>query len=368
MALQDSAETVDNSILWHPSLKLDHDQCAAFPRGMLFTGTKPIQTVYLNDHLYVGGLYCGSERDKCRLFEYSPLLNTWDVVDIHLAEFALASYKLKLVLLGGTEYDFHCNSVCSPTSKGPTNKVWFLNDQYQLQEAVIPPMKKQRTFALAVGHEEHLIVVGGDKGDSESTTIEIYDGQTKKWLYAPALPKTSRVQSIVMHPDGNLYVQLEHQMSSRILCTTLTSLSDSDFQESDASSFWKEISCSPDVVVSNLMLCQGYLFLIGGSHDSSDLRQLYVYRPSDRTRSWINIADVSVDLHKYTVNMAHIVSISDNRFLLLGHSGNWMEVMFLLLFHGTLKYRIMYYLCLLFARVIGSICYIIMEWDVHACG
>ena len=189
-----------------------HRCCTAFPGNLLFDGIRPIQTVCLNDHLYVGaGAICGSEHDKCRLFEYSVMLNTWDILDTHLAEFALASYHSKLILLGGRECEFDSTQ----KTKSPTNKIWFLDDQYQLQEAEIPPMNKPRKSALAVSHKNHLIVVGGD--DGKSKTVEIYDDETKKWLFAPSLPETSQLQSIVMHPDGNLYIQLSHGMSSRVL-------------------------------------------------------------------------------------------------------------------------------------------------------
>ena len=175
-------------MLWHPSLKLKVLQhCAAFPGNLLFDGNRPIQTVYLNDHLYVGaGAMGGSERDKCRLFEYSVTLNTWDIIDTHLAEFALASYHSKLILVGGRECEFDYHGL--RTQKPPTNKVWFLDDRYQFQEAEIPPMNKSRKCALAIGHENHLIVVGGD--DSEPRTVEIYDDETKKWLFAPSLPES----------------------------------------------------------------------------------------------------------------------------------------------------------------------------------
>ena len=297
----------------------------------------PIQTVCLNDHLYVGaGVFCGAEHDKCRLYEYSLALNTWDIFDTHLAEFALASYKSKLLFLGGREYEFDHSSFCTPKAKSLTNKIRFLNDQYQLQEADIPPMNKRRKSALAVSHKDHLIVVGGD--EREPKTVEIYDDQMKKWLFAPTLPKASQLQSITMHPDGILYIQLTNVMSSKVFWATLKSLNDSctpDVQENNDSVFWKEIA-TLDRVFSNLTLCQDNLFLLGGSHQD-EKRCAFVYQPSDHlTQHWINIADVPVDLYKYTAcGIARIVSLSDDQLLLFGHSGTWTEVMFLVLFHGT---------------------------------
>ena len=295
----------------------------------------PIQTVCLNNHLYVGaGVFSGTEHDKCRLYEYSLTLNTWDIFDTHLAEFALASYRSRLILLGGRECEFGQSSFCTPKTKSLTNKIWFLDDQYQFQEADIPPMNKPRKSALATSHEDHLIVVGGDVG--ESKTIEIYDDQTKKWLFAPTLPKGSQLQSIVMHTDGILYIQLTHHMSSKVLWATLKSLNDSctaDVRENNDLKIWKEI-VTLDRVFSNLMLCQDNLFLLGGSH-GDEKKYVFICQPSDPTQRWINIADVPVDLSEYYAGIARIVSLSDDQFLLFGYCGTWTEVMFLIKFHGT---------------------------------
>lgn len=312
--------------------------CAAFPGNILFDGNRPIQTLYLNDHLYVGaGALCGSERDKCRLFEYSITLNTWDIIDTHLAEFALASYHSKLILVGGRECEFDDHGLC--TRKPPTNKVWFLDDQYQFQEAKIPPMNKSRRSALAVDHKNHLIVVGGD--DGKLKTVEIYDDETKKWLFAPSLPETSQqlLQSVVMHPDGNLYIQLPDAMSSKVLWATLKSLNDScttNVQESNSSTFWKEIPNSLDRVHSNLTLCQDNLLILGSSLQiQHDKKYMFIYQPSDPTQQWINIADIPPDLHEYAANMSHIISLPGDQLLLFGQSGHWKEVMFLISFQGT---------------------------------
>ena len=334
--LQDYSEKIGNGILWHPSLKLNVDRhCAVFPGGSLFTRVRPVQSVYLNDHLYIGGVYPGSQREMCRLFEYSVSLNTWDIFDIDLADFALASYQSKLLLLGGRECKFDPNGFCRTKSESPTKKVWILDDQYQLQEADILPMNKPRKSALAVGHEDHLIVAGGDGG--ESVTIEIYDGQTKKWLFAPTLPKTSHVylQSVVVH-HGNLYVQLSPMMSSSILCATLKLLNNSRTSEihkiNDGSSFWKEIPCPFNRIYSNLMLCQDHLFVLGGSLENN--WYLFAHQPTTPDKLWINIADVSVSLHDYSLGVVRIISVSDNKLLLFGRSGSWMERMSLLLFDG----------------------------------
>ena len=338
--MQDSVEEVsfDHSILWHPSLTLKIDQCCtAFPGGDLLSSNqvKPIQSVYLNNHLYIGGLYCGSKRDKCRLFEYSVTLNTWDLFDIDVAEFALVSYQSKLLLLGGREYKFDHNGFCTSKGASPTKKVWMLNEQYHLQEADIPPMNTPRTYAHAIGHQNYLIIVGGD--DDNSNTVEIYDGEMKKWFFAPSLPKASQLQSIVLDPNGNLYIQLAHGISSKVLWTTIKALNEScspTVQESNNSTlFWQEIPDSLDRVHSNLVLCQDNLLILGGSHQHNE-KYMFVYRPSTATQKWIDIADVPRDLLKYTASIIHIVSLSDDQLLFLGKRGSWMEDVYLLSLHG----------------------------------
>ena len=291
----------------------------------------------------MGGVYNDSEREKCRLFEYSLSANTWDMFDTHIANFALASYKSTLMLIGGIEYEF-CRF--SSTEKSPTNKIWFLNDQYQLQEADIPPMNVNRKSAQAIGHRKHLIVVGGDL--EETKTVEVYDSDTEEWLFAPSLPQSSlHVRSPVIHLDGNLYIQLESLIGykSRIIYASLESViaqATSSVQGND-NSFWNEISHPwPFNTLSNVMLCQGHLILIG-SDNSTIYRQdhpprsIFVYQPSGSTPRWLDIASVPLDLYGQ-VGKAHIISASDEQFLLLGEDSrnarHPQEDMFFIPFQG----------------------------------
>ena len=138
-----------------------------------------------------------------------------------------------------------------------------------------------------------------------------------------------------MHSDGNLYIQL-----SKVLWATLKSLNDSctpNVQESNnLTSFWKEIPNSLDRIHSNLTLCQDNLLILGSSLQiQQDEKYMFIYRPYDPSQQWIDIADFPLDLHKYTTNMSHIISLPGDQLLLFGQSGHWKEVMFLISFQGT---------------------------------
>ena len=144
--------------------------------------SQTIRAVFVNDCLYVGGVLLGSIPDRCRLFEYTLSIDTWDILDTNISEFALASFESKLVLIGGREYNFEHSS-----GSLLTNKVWVLSEQYELQDTTVPPMNTKRKSAHAVGHGKHLIVAGG--GDSEETMmVEVYDSDTKTWFLTQPLP------------------------------------------------------------------------------------------------------------------------------------------------------------------------------------
>ena len=289
----------------------------------------------------MGGVCNDSGREKCRLFEYSLSANTWDMFDTHIADFALASYKSTLMLIGGTEYEF-CRF--SSSEKSPTKKVWFLNDQYELQEADIPPMNVNRKSAQAIGNGKHLIVVGGDHGKTK--TVEVYDSDTKKWSFAPSisLPQSSsHVRSSVVHPDGNLYIQLGTHLMNRIIYASLESVIasvTSSIQENDNLSFWKEISCSFSIL-SNVMLCQDHLILIGSDNKTkywqeNPPRSIFVYQSSDSTPRWLDIARVPPDLYG-RVGKAPVTCVSEKQFLLFGDdnvNAQCPQEMFLISFQG----------------------------------
>ena len=315
---------VGNDVLWHPSLIIKcHRECAPYP-GPLLLGIDTTQMLCVKDHLYVAGKSHGSPRDQCRLFEYSLSLDTWDVFDTHLSDFALASYQSDLLLIGGREHERH--TLTSKIKSGSHNKMWLLDKQYQLRKADIPPMRTGRLSARALGLGKYLIVVGGD----DTGTVEIYDGDAKKWSFGPSLPRFRKesgqqlhVQAIIYHQDANLYVQIRCDTNtSRVFYAPLESImswskSTNVAVSKDKSSFWKEIRCN-FYVRSSLMLCRGYLVAIGSAaiHDYRE-RDIYVYKPSDPYCPWLKVASLPLHLFKYNMK-TRIICVLNDHFVLLG--------------------------------------------------
>ena len=278
----------------------------------------------MNNHLYVAGEsfgLSGRDLDQCRLFEYSLSLDTWDIFDTHLSKFALASYKSNLLLIGGTEHEFY-TVTSTEKSFGPQNKVWLLDDQYQVREADIPPMASGRIHARAVGHGKYLIVAGGLK----NSTVEIYDGDAKKWSFVPNLPQceeSSQVESMIVHQGGNLYIQIGcNPYPSSVFYAPIESIiawSSANVDDpGDTSSFWTEIKCD-FVFNSSLMLSHGCLVAIGSSTKFGYEGALFVYNPSDSSCPWLNVANIPMphQIFWHTIK-AHIVCVVNDRFVILG--------------------------------------------------
>ena len=306
----------------------------------------------MDDHLYVGGVCSESGRERCRLFEYSLSFNTWDVFDTHLAEFTLVSYKSKLLLIGGVEHEFH---TLSSSKKTPINEVWQLNNEsYKLEEADVPSMKIRRKCAHAVSHKKHLVVVGGDD-DQTVRTIEVYNDDTHEWLFAPNLPQSSSVQSVVIHHGGDLYIQLrllnEHGSSLRVFWASLDSITTHySSVPNDVNSFWTEILLPRDVDIhTNLMLYQGYLVVMGSYRFSIHPNQnaVFVYHPSACT-CWVEVASV-----EHFGNKVCIIHVSRTEFLMFGLNLDVRveEVLLLLSFQG-----IEFYFATVLQSTFGIIC------------
>lgn len=109
-----------SAMLWHPSASAHFRHCCDFP-GHFTLASERIHAAFMNDRLYVGGVFRCTIPDRCRLFEYTLSKDAWDMLDTNISEFALASFESKLVLIGGLEHKVHD---FEHSSRSLTNKVW----------------------------------------------------------------------------------------------------------------------------------------------------------------------------------------------------------------------------------------------------
>ena len=217
------------------------------------------KVVWLKDKVYVGGgsTLSGSRRARARLYIYTPTTDTWDTpIDTPVYYFSLTTYHSQLVLIGGKEY------VPDEYSEGePTNKLWTLSEHGQWQET-LPPLPISCTFASAVSHGDHLLVIDDDYPNNN---VHVYNSH--HWASAQHPPQQLfAIRSTIF--NGHWYligrkVVLSHEM--HVYSASLDSLiaSCQPSKTSQPSSVWKRLPdgpvgyCYPAVFGNRLIVVGG---------------------------------------------------------------------------------------------------------------
>ena len=150
-----------------------------------------------------GKVYMG--RATNTILSYDRIIGKWDSLPpAPLKNYAIASYKSQLVLVGGTNNNTVSGDVYCYDEE---NRSW-LND-------IICPLKRARENAVAIGHLNYLIVLGGVGTKVRFFTnilksIEVYCGRSREWYQGPNLPREGFVLQCIsasnhlyiLHPDG----------------------------------------------------------------------------------------------------------------------------------------------------------------------
>ena len=263
----------------HPLASLEWRECRGSP-----VHVGEAHAVLLKDKVYAGGgATTGSHRDDARLYIYTPTTDTWDTIDTPVYWFSLTTYHSQLVLVGGREY-------VSEYSEGrPTNKLWTLSEHGQWQET-LPPMPTPCTFASAVSHGDHLLVISDGYPNNK---VHVYNGH--HWASAQGPPQQLfTIRSTVS--NGHWYLMgrkmvLPHE--TNVYSASLDSLiaSCQPSETSQPSSVWTRLTddfvgyCYPVVFGNRLIAVEG-----GGLLPTTT--SLHVY--SSFTQSWVHVGDISL--------------------------------------------------------------------------
>ena len=240
------------------------------------------QAVWLKDKVYVGGgMTSGNFRSAARLYIYAPATDEWTTLDTPVCWFGLTTYHSQLVLVGGREY-------VGPNVLGEaTNKLWTLSEDGQWQKT-LPPMPAPCTFASAMSHGDHLLVINADY--PSQVCVHVYNDH--HWASAQHPPQLLySIKSTIF--DGHLYLMgrmLHESQKTCVYSTSLDSLlaSCQPNETSEPSYLWKKLTDAPSewccpVVFGNRLVA------VGGSSDTTLPSSFYAY--SSLTQSWVHVGD-----------------------------------------------------------------------------
>ena len=245
--------------------------------------------MYLKDKLYLSGTFTITTSSTDVILIYTPATDTRDKLDTPVYDFALTTYRSKLVLVGGREY------VGENVKGRHSNKLWTLSKEGKWEET-FPPMETACDYASAVSHEDHLLVVDGD-----SKEVHVYNGH--HWAEAQHLPEEMKperpsvfkqqksTKSVVF--NGKLYVFGEcWPRQSEVYSASLDSLiaSSQPSETSQPSTVWKRLPgvssqhCRP-VVFRNRLIAIGF--------DETGHNAIYDYSPSDYSWKYVGAPPLS---------------------------------------------------------------------------
>ena len=257
---------------------------------------KEAQAVQFKQKLYVGaGTAIMTRWDSAVLYVYTLGANTWNRVDTPVYDFALATYRSKIVLVGGRKY-MHCD----PEKIGNITDILWTSDSEpdelsSWQKNGLPCMKVKRCGASAVGNKDILVVAGGNVSSSE---VEIYDGS--QWWMVNQPSGFHAAKSLVLF-DECLYLM----SGISIRYTTLVSLKTS--YQSNTDVIWKELTDIPQQLSwSNLAVFGNRLIVTNGT-------TTYAY--SHITQCWVHACDTPDDLKLFS---ACAVGLPSEDLMILG--------------------------------------------------
>ena len=261
----------------HPLLSLKWKELPALP-VVVYSA----HSVWHKGRLHVGGGWTpAGGRELARLYSYSPGESWFTRLDTPTFLYGLAIFNNHLVLVGGVEYH----------SRRATNKVWLLQRRggdggEKWKEDAIPPMNTSRYGVTAVGHENLLIVVGGQNDNYKALdTVELYDSKLRQWRSTTALPRSCSDMSSTVVGSHVVFAGGEEQGREVYRCSVDTIKSQLQ---------WERLADAP-LERSSITSMNGVLLAIGGYTGSSKSAAMFGFFA--HTQSWHHFFDLPLPLY-----------------------------------------------------------------------
>ncbi len=142
-----------------------------------------IQSVEINDRVYVGGGFTEKNEDKYIVMAYNTLSCQWHTLPPYSTRFfAMTTINNKLVVVGGRNRDGSDSSELGEWQ--PDSNQW--THPY-------PPMFTPRCWPSATSYKHWLVVAGGYHGACLQTSVEVLDVSNMQWSTGQSTPTPWRM-------------------------------------------------------------------------------------------------------------------------------------------------------------------------------
>ena len=264
-----------------------------------------IQSVEINDTLYVGGGETDRSEDKYIVMAYSTQSCQWHSLPPYTTRrFAMTAINSKLVLVGGVARD------CSDSSElgewQPDSNQWT---------RPFPPMSTPRCWPSATSYKHWLVVAGGYHGVCLHS-IEVLDVSNMQWSTGPSTPTPWMMMKSTTLGDtwylmGGKYGDVGY--GPDVYSVSLEALVSQS--ASDSSNIWRKLP-SLDCAQSCPLIIGGSLLAVGGKDMESKKPVSTIQRYVPETNTW-----VQAGLLPHAVYECTCIMTSDKVHVIGGYDG-----------------------------------------------
>ncbi len=242
---------------------------------MPFAMSESIQSVLVDEMVYVGGGYTNSGNDYI-VMTYE---GWWGTLPTHRTRcFGMTVIRDQLVLVGGVDNDGkHCKSL----------SVWRTDSQKWVDN-LYPDMPTPRSNSSVATYNEWLIVAGGYNGEL-LPTVEVMNTDTKQWYSGPPTPKgfshmkTATVGDICYYMGGYDTKDVYRVSLPALISQVMSRLIDPQI--------WETIS-PLNVIFSTPLSIGGYLLAFGGMLLSSGSVATSIQHYQRDANKWVKVSDM----------------------------------------------------------------------------
>ncbi len=239
--------------------------------------TNYIQSVEINDTVYVGGGVTGRDEDEFIVMAYNTQSCQWHTLPPYSTRgFAMTTINNKLVVVGGRNRDGSESSELGEWQ--PDSNQWT---------HPFPPMSTPCCVHSATSYKHWLVVAGGYHGVCLQT-VEVLDVSNMQWSTGPSTPTSwVRMKSTTIGDTwylmGGACEKLSHN-SPDVYSVSLEALV--SHSSSDSSSIWNKLP-SLNSTHSCPLNIGGSLLAVGGWNEKSEkpVSTIQCYVPE--TNTWV---------------------------------------------------------------------------------
>ena len=272
---------------------------------MPFAMSDYIQSVIIQEMMYVGGGYGYPTNNRHIVMTYNIISQEWSRLPQHTARsFTMTVIHNKLTLVGGLDHNLRDTNILG---------VWDADRRKWTHPYIPMPIPRHNSSAAVC--RQWLIVAGGWSGVTNLSSVEVLDIPSNQWYRAPSTPVPwSRMKSAVVGDTWYLMGGYENEKTDQVYSVSVSVLISHINNTSER--IWNTISslglcCSTPVCMGESLLAVG-----GSKSQSFESVSTILHFIPDRNE-WREVGQLTASLHDVACSLTsnnHFLVAHENKF------------------------------------------------------